>query len=102
VLRPRPVELPEKAVANMTEEMVGRLSRLRDALRATSEWEPPALEALIRGFAESEAVGIGKFGPQLRMVLAGSSPAPDLAGTLSALGRDESLGRLDDALSLSA
>jgi glutamyl-tRNA synthetase len=33
-------------------------------------------------------------------VLSGGSPAPDLAGALDSLGRDESLGRLDDALSL--
>jgi glutamyl-tRNA synthetase len=36
------------------------------------------------------------------MSLAGSAPAPDLAGALVALGRDESLARLDDALSRAA
>jgi len=102
VLKQRPLELPEKARAGLTEEMRGRLSRLRAALAAASAWDVPALEALIRGFAEQEGVGIGKFGPQLRLVMAGGSPAPDLAGTLTALGRDESLGRLDDALSLVA
>jgi len=102
VLKQRPLELPEKARAGLTEEMRGRLSRLRAALAAASAWDVPALEALIRGFAEQEGVGIGKFGPQLRLVLAGGSPAPDLAGMLTALGREESLGRLDDALSLVA
>ena len=34
--------------------------------------------------------------------LSGGAPAPDLAGALTALGRDESLGRIDDALSLPA
>ena len=81
--------------------ILGRLSRLREALVQAPQWEPAALEPLIRQFAEAEGVGIGKFGPQLRLVLAGGSPAPDLAGTLTALGRDESLGRFDDALSLS-
>jgi glutamyl-tRNA synthetase len=102
VLKTRPLELPEKAIAGLTEEMRGRLSRLREALVSAAEWAPVPLEALIRGFAESEGVGIGKFGPQLRLVLAGGSPAPDLAGALTALGRDESLGRIDDALSLAA
>jgi glutamyl-tRNA synthetase len=101
VLKHRPLELPEKAIAGLTDEMRGRLSRLRAALADAPAWDPPSLEALIRGFAESEGVGLGKFGPQLRLVLAGGSPAPDLAGALTALGREESLGRLDDALSVS-
>jgi glutamyl-tRNA synthetase len=43
-------------------------------------------------------VGLGKFGPLLRNVLAGGSPAPGLAETLAALGREEALARLHDAL----
>ena len=101
-LKTRPLTLPEKALAQMTDEMRGRLSRLRDALANVTEWGVPALEAAVRGFAEAEGVGIGKFGPQLRAVLSGGSPAPDLAGAMTALGRDESLGRIDDALSLPA
>jgi glutamyl-tRNA synthetase len=102
VLKRRPLELPEKALAQLTDETRSRLGRLRAALDGASPWDVPTLEAAIRGFAESEGVGIGKFGPALRSVLAGGSPAPDLAGALTALGRDESLGRLDDALSLTA
>ena len=101
-LKTRPLELPEKARAQLTEEMRGRLSRLRAALTNVSDWNVPALEAAIRGFAEAEGVGIGKFGQQLRAVLSGGAPAPDLAGAMTALGRDESLGRIDDALSLPA
>lgn len=101
-LKRRPLELPEKAKAAMTEEMVGRLSRLRDTLAAQPHWDVPTLEAAIRAFAEQEGVGIGKFGPQLRAVLSGGAPAPDLAGTMTALTREETLARLDDALSPSA
>jgi glutamyl-tRNA synthetase len=49
-------------------------------------------------FAASEGVGLGKFGPALRGVLSGGAPAPGLAETLAALGREEALGRLQDAL----
>lgn len=98
-LKRRPLELPEKAQAAMTEEMVGRLSRLRDALSALPHWDVPDLEAAIRAFAEQEGVGLGKFGPQLRAILSGGAPAPDLAGAMVALTRAESLARLDDALS---
>ena len=102
VLSQRPLVLPEKAQALLTDETLARLGRLRDALQAASTWTVAELEPLLRGFAESEGVGMGKFGPALRAVLSGGAPAPDLAGALTALGRDESLGRLEDALSPAA
>ncbi|HSV02150.1 MAG TPA: glutamate--tRNA ligase [Phenylobacterium sp.] len=100
VLKTRPLELPEKARGLLGEETLGRLDRLRQDLSGAPAWEVPPLEARIRAFAEREGVGIGKFGPALRMVLAGGSPAPDLASALVSLGRDESLARIADALSL--
>ena len=81
----------------LTEETRARLGRLADRI-AESEWSVPALEGTIRAFAEAEGVGIGKFGPALRAVLSGGSPAPDLAGALISIGRDESLARIHDAL----
>ena len=99
VLKRRPLTLPEKALGQLNEETRARLQRLRADLDGAADWETGALEARLRAFAESEAVGLGKFGPALRAVLSGGSPAPDLAGALVALGKSESLGRLDDALS---
>jgi len=100
VLKKRPLEMPEKAQALLNEETVGRLGRLRERYAAAETWDVPSLEALNKAFAEQEGVGLGKIGPALRTVLSGGSPAPDLAGALVALGKDESLGRIDDALSL--
>jgi glutamyl-tRNA synthetase len=103
VLKTRPLELPEKTLGQLAEEELhGRISRLRTAVANVGDWGVPGLEAALRQFAEAEGVGMGKFGPQLRSILSGGSPAPDLAGAMTALGRDESLGRIDDALSLSA
>ncbi|MDP3490087.1 MAG: glutamate--tRNA ligase [Phenylobacterium sp.] len=102
ILGRRPLELPEKAATLLSEETRARLSRLSERLAATEVWDVSALELEIRAFAESEGVGIGKFGPALRICLAGAASAPDLAGALTALGQDESLGRLHDALSPAA
>jgi glutamyl-tRNA synthetase len=99
-LKRRPLAMTDKGKELLTEETRARFARLRDAYAASTAWDVPSLEALNRGFAESEGVGLGKIGPALRQVLSGGSPAPDLAGALTALGKDESLGRLDDALSL--
>ena len=97
VARTRPFDLDAKTQGLLTEETRARLSRLRDAL-AEETFDTERLEGVIRRFAETEGVGIGKFGPALRGVLSGGSPAPDLATTLTALGKEESLARLADAL----
>ena len=97
VARTRPFDLDAKTQGLLTEETRARLSRLRDAL-AEETFDKERLEGVIRRFAETEGVGIGKFGPALRGVLSGGSPAPDLATTLTALGKEESLARLADAL----
>ena len=98
-LKTRPLSLDEKAQALLTEETRARLSRLSKALASHSDWTAPALTETLRAFAAAETVGLGKFGPALRGVLSGGAPAPDLAGALAALGAEESLGRLEDALS---
>jgi glutamyl-tRNA synthetase len=53
----------------------------------------------MKAFAAAEGVGLGKFAPALRAILAAGAVAPDLASALVALGREESLGRIEDALS---
>jgi glutamyl-tRNA synthetase len=75
-----------------------RISRLRERLGLFQSWDVFALEAELKVFAEEESVGFGKIGPSMRAALTGGSASPDIARTLCALGRDESLGRLDDAL----
>jgi glutamyl-tRNA synthetase len=101
-LKRRPLALPEKIAGMLSEETRGRLARLRERLDGEADWEVTALEATLRSFAEAEGVGLGKIGPALRGVLSGGSPAPDLAGALVSLGKPESLGRIDDALSPAA
>jgi glutamyl-tRNA synthetase len=94
----RPLHVPEKQKAQLTEEALARLSRLRDALAQSASWADADLELLIQAFAHAEGVGLGKIGPAMRAVLVAGRPAPDLSKTLAALGREESLARLNDAL----
>jgi glutamyl-tRNA synthetase len=96
--RKRPFELDENTLKRLDSDTRGRLERLTAQLIEAEDWDIPNLEALIRAFAEREGVGIGKFGPALRGVLSGGAPAPDLASTLVALGKQEALARLSDAL----
>jgi glutamyl-tRNA synthetase len=101
-LKRRPLELPEKIAGLLTGETRERFARLRNRLHDEAEWGVANLEATLRDFAAAEGVGLGKIGPGLRGVLSGGSPAPDLAGALVSLGKAESLGRIDDALSSAA
>jgi glutamyl-tRNA synthetase len=97
-LKSRPLALDPKTEGLLNEETVERLRRLMQILEKTEAWTAPELETALKDFAAAEAVGLGKFGPALRGVLSGGATAPDLASSLAALGREESLGRLKDAL----
>jgi glutamyl-tRNA synthetase len=99
VLKQRPITLDEKSRSLLTEETRGLLARLMVWLTKEEQWTPEALLESLRAFAKAEGVGLGKFGAALRAVLSGGASAPDLASALSALGSNESLGRLEDALS---
>jgi glutamyl-tRNA synthetase len=97
-LKERPLTLDAKTEGLLTDETVERLKRLMQVLESVPAWTVQSLEAALKDFALAEGVGMGKFGPALRGVLSGGAVAPDLASSLAALGRDESLGRLKDAL----
>ena len=95
----RPFAPNEKAAAALTATALGLLAELRQPLAATQDWSAEPLAGLLRTFAKDHGVGLAAFGPALRAALSGGAPAPDLGGALAALGRDESLARLDQALS---
>jgi len=97
-LKARPLALDEKTQGLLSGEGGERISRLRERLRLFQSWDVFALEAELKAFAEEEGVGFGKIGPSMRGALTGGSVSPDIARILAALGRDEALGRLDDAL----
>ena len=98
-LKARPLALDEKTAQVLSDqETHGRLVRLHEKLTAANDWSPAAIAVELKEFAAQEGVGLGKIGPALRGTLSGGAAAPDLASALAALGREESLGRLHDAL----
>jgi glutamyl-tRNA synthetase len=97
-LKSRPLALDERIQLLLTDETRERLARLKDQLAVAKAWDKTGLEGELKDFGAVEGVGLGKYGPALRGILSGGAPAPDLASALAALGREESLGRLQDAL----
>ncbi len=98
----RPIVIAEKPATQLTDEARARLSRLAEHLHGIEAWDAAQLDADLKTFAESEGIGMGKIGPPLRAALTGGVASPDIAKTLAALGKAESLGRLSDILSPSA
>jgi len=98
-LKERPITLSEKDLKRFTDETKALLVRLAAWLAAATDWSAPVLAEGLKIFAAQEGVGLGQFGPALRTILAAGAVAPDLGSALAALGSEESLGRLQDALS---
>ncbi len=95
--RRRDAPLDDKSRQAISGDAGARLNRLKALLGDARVWEAEPLTALLKAFAESEGVGLGKVGPPLRAALTGGAPSPDLGVTLALLGRDEALARLSAA-----
>ncbi len=93
----RPLELDQNAERLLTIEARAMLARLGVKLEQTEHWSAPGLEVTVRTFADDEAVKLGAVAQPLRVALTGRKTSPGIFEVLAALGRDESLARIDDA-----
>jgi glutamyl-tRNA synthetase len=100
-VRPRPLPIDEKAAKQLTTEAARLLAGLRPKLEA-AEWRAEALEALVREAAEAGGAKLGAFAQPLRAALTGSTVSPPVFDVMQVLGRDESLARIDDVLTVAA
>jgi glutamyl-tRNA synthetase len=89
-----PLELGEKAQAQLTSEARQRVGRASDALSKLEDWSHTAIKDAIGAFATREGVGFGKVGPIMRAALTDNKSSLDLGMVMEILGRDESLARL--------
>jgi glutamyl-tRNA synthetase len=96
--RPRKLALDAKAAALVAGDGRARLAALRAALAEATDWTDAALEALVRAYAEGAGIKLGDAAQPLRAALSGSTQSPPIFEVMRILGRDETLGRIDDAL----
>ena len=94
----RPLALDAGASALLTNESKEVLALAHTALTTLTDWSATALEEVVRRVAEDARLGLGKVAQPLRAALTGRSTSPGIFDVLVLLGRDESLGRLDDCL----
>lgn len=84
----------------MTKEGVADvLGEGRSAIAHLDTWDTPSVEAALRAIPEKLGVGAGKAFQPLRVAVTGSSVSPPLFESISALGQERTLERIDRALS---
>ena len=96
VLASRPLERDEKAEAQLTDVFRGILCELTPQLQNAS-WTRDDLESIVTSIAEAHDLTLGKLAGPLRAALAGRAVSPSVFDMMLVLGRDETLGRLQDA-----
>ena len=84
------------ALKLLTQEARLLLGDLRTGLVDT-DWQTAALEARLRDFVAAKGVKLGAVAQPLRAALTGSLASPGIFEVMDVLGRDETLGRIEDA-----
>ena len=74
------------------------IKKVRANLVNLEHWTVEKLTESIHEFAEKSNTGLGKIAQPLRSALCGSMPATGIFEVMRILGKEETLGRLDDVL----
>lgn len=97
ILTALPIDFDEKSLINLNSVSIGILKQLTPLL-SDATWTSEYLEALAREFAESHEIGLGKIGMPLKAALSGKINSPSAFGMMEILGREESLARINSAI----
>lgn len=94
----RPLRLDEKAQKLVQGEGAAHLAAMYERLSALPEWTVEGLEATTKAYAQASGAKLGSIAQPLRAALTGQTTSPGIFDVLFVLGRDESLGRIEDEL----
>ena len=92
----RPIEMDEKAAKLVDEDGKAHLAELHGKLSGVEPWSAETTEEAVRAVAESAGLKLGKVAQPLRAALTGRTTSPGIFDVLDVLGREESLGRIED------
>ncbi|HEX4717719.1 MAG TPA: glutamate--tRNA ligase family protein [Thermoleophilaceae bacterium] len=82
----------------MKDGAVERLEKVRHVLARVEPFDAEQVEHALRGVVEETGVKPKEVFQPVRVALAGSTVSPGIFESVTALGRDETLTRIDDAL----
>jgi len=97
-VRTRPLALDEAARKLLAGEGKANLKAAGDLLATAADWNAAALEAAFRTAAETGGIKLGSLAQPVRAALSGQGTSPPIFEVMAILGRDETLGRIADAL----
>jgi glutamyl-tRNA synthetase len=89
---------PMDAASHLKPEVEQPLSQLRDQLTELSRWEAATIHEVVTNLAESLGLKLGMIAQPLRVAVAGRAMSPPIDVTLSLVGREKTLERIDRAL----
>lgn len=98
LVEPRPLVPDATAKKLLDANASPLLGAIAECLGTLTVFGAAETEAAIRGYAEAKGLKLGKVAQPLRAALTGRSVSPPVFDVLAALGRDESLARLGDAI----
>ncbi|TQM92112.1 glutamate--tRNA ligase [Roseinatronobacter monicus] len=97
ILTQRPIAPDEKAAAALDDVSRSILKELTPRLQ-TARWDREILEGVVTEVAQAHGLGLGKLAQPLRAALAGRTNSPSVFDMMIILDRDETLARLQDAV----
>jgi glutamyl-tRNA synthetase len=98
LLRTRPIPMDDAASKLLASASLSLVQQARAAFAQVDDWQAVALEGAARALADAETVKLGQVAQPLRAAMTGAAQSPGLFDVMAILGRDETLGRIDDAL----
>lgn len=95
-----PTAYDEKAAKKaFKEETPDILKEVRQVISTIAQFEAASCSDAVKGWITSQEMGFGKVMMPLRVVLVGGMRGPDVFDIMATLGKDETLNRIDAALS---
>ncbi len=96
-----PADDPKAREKFLDEEGRSRLQAAREALATTEPFDTPSIEAALREVVTRLDAKPNKVFQPIRVAISGTTISPGIFESLELLGREESLARIDSALSTS-
>jgi glutamyl-tRNA synthetase len=98
LVEPQPID--EKAWSKvMRDGATDNLARARDALERVEPFDQQGVESALKGLVEELGAKPKDVYQPIRVAISGSTVSPGIFESVALLGRDETLSRIDEALS---
>ena len=94
----RPLAYTDKAAKMLDDDAKARLADIRAPLAELDTWDQESVESTVKEHAEAYNLKLGMIAQPLRAALTGSNVSPGIFEVAAVLGKNEALGRIEDAV----